>query len=50
MRIKNAIGGDFPTFASYGEPYIYGIPSLEFLGWIKVAIHGGYQCDPNKRP
>ncbi|PRQ27421.1 putative sarcosine oxidase [Rosa chinensis] len=28
-----AIGGDFPTFASYG-----------------VAVHGGYPCDPDKRP
>ncbi|KDP33459.1 hypothetical protein JCGZ_07030 [Jatropha curcas] len=45
-----AIGGDFPTFASYGQPYIYGTPSLEFPGLIKVAVHGGYPCDPDKRP
>lgn len=45
-----AIGGDFPTFASYGLPYIYGTPSLEYPGLIKVAVHGGYPCDPDKRP
>ncbi|PON73054.1 Sarcosine oxidase, monomeric [Parasponia andersonii] len=45
-----AIGGDFPTFASYGEPYIYGTPSLEYPGLIKVAVHGGYPCDPDVRP
>lgn len=45
-----AIGGDFPTFASYGEPYMYGTPALEFPGLIKVAVHGGYVCDPDKRP
>ncbi|KAJ4849055.1 hypothetical protein Tsubulata_029531 [Turnera subulata] len=45
-----AIGGDFPTFACYGEPYVYGTPSLEFPGLIKVAVHGGYPCDPDKRP
>ncbi|XVF89463.1 hypothetical protein PTKIN_Ptkin19aG0132400 [Pterospermum kingtungense] len=45
-----AIGSDFPTFASYGKPYIYGTPSLEFPGLIKIAVHGGYPCDPDKRP
>lgn len=45
-----AIDGDFPTFASYGEPYVYGTPSLEFPGLIKIAVHGGYPCDPDKRP
>ncbi|XP_038896765.1 probable sarcosine oxidase [Benincasa hispida] len=44
-----AIGGDFPTFASYGNPYVYGTPSLEFPGLIKVAMHGGHQCNPDKR-
>ncbi|CAB4266572.1 unnamed protein product [Prunus armeniaca] len=45
-----AIGGDFPTFASYGDNYIYGTPSLEYPGLIKVAVHGGCPCDPDKRP
>ncbi|KAJ0090355.1 hypothetical protein Patl1_12673 [Pistacia atlantica] len=45
-----AIGGDFPSFASYGDPYIYGTPSLEYPGLIKVAVHGGQPCDPDKRP
>lgn len=44
------IEGDFPTFACYGEPYVYGTPSLEFPGLIKIAVHGGYPCDPDKRP
>lgn len=43
------IESGFPTFASYGEPYIYGTPSLEFPGLIKVAVHGGHSCDPDKR-
>uniref|UniRef100_A0A1J3CVQ5 Putative sarcosine oxidase n=1 Tax=Noccaea caerulescens TaxID=107243 RepID=A0A1J3CVQ5_NOCCA len=47
---KFAIDGDFPTFASYGAPYVYGTPSLEYPGLIKVAVHGGYRCDPDKRP
>ncbi|CAI9109359.1 OLC1v1009169C1 [Oldenlandia corymbosa var. corymbosa] len=45
FKIENG----FPTFASYGEPYIYGTPSLEFPGLIKVAVHGGNPCDPDKR-
>lgn len=45
-----AINGNFPTFASYGTPYVYGTPSLEYPGLIKVAVHGGYPCDPDKRP
>lgn len=51
-RIKEAdfsIGGCFPTFASYGEPYVYGTPSLEFPGLIKVAAHCGSPCDPDRR-
>ncbi|RZC70737.1 hypothetical protein C5167_033891 [Papaver somniferum] len=39
----------FPSFSSYGEPYIYGTPSLEFPGLLKIAVHGGYPCDPDKR-
>uniref|UniRef100_J3MYU6 FAD dependent oxidoreductase domain-containing protein n=1 Tax=Oryza brachyantha TaxID=4533 RepID=J3MYU6_ORYBR len=31
----------FPTFASYGDPYIYSTPSMEFPSLIKVAAHGG---------
>ncbi|GAA0139117.1 oxidase [Lithospermum erythrorhizon] len=40
---------NFPTFASYGLPYIYGTPSLEFPGLIKIAVHNGRPCDPDKR-
>ncbi|KAF7830180.1 putative sarcosine oxidase [Senna tora] len=47
---KYAIGGDFPTFASYGKMYVYGTPTLEYPGLIKVAVHGGNPCDPDKRP
>ncbi|CAD6224353.1 unnamed protein product [Miscanthus lutarioriparius] len=39
----------FPTFASYGDPYIYGTPSMEFPGLIKIAMHGGPPCDPDGR-
>lgn len=41
--------GGFPTFASYGDPYIYGTPSFEFPGLIKIAVHGGFLCDPDNR-
>ena len=39
----------FPSFASYGNPYIYGTPSMEFPGLIKIAMHGGHPCDPDRR-
>ena len=54
-RIKNGHEGkykigDFPTFASYGkEVYVYGTPTLEFPGLIKVGVHAGLPCDPDKR-
>lgn len=47
---KFVIGGDFPTFASFGKVYVYGTPTLEFPGLIKVAVHAGRACDPDKRP
>ncbi|KAG8375352.1 hypothetical protein BUALT_Bualt10G0091200 [Buddleja alternifolia] len=43
------IESGFPTFASYGEPYIYGTPSLEFPGLIKIPMHEGRACDPEDR-
>lgn len=42
--------GGFPTFASYGEPFVYGTPSLEFPGLIKIGRHAGLPCNPDKRP
>jgi sarcosine oxidase/L-pipecolate oxidase len=39
----------FPTFGSYGDPIIYGTPSMEFPGLIKIAMHGGWPCDPDNR-
>ncbi|KAK7283032.1 hypothetical protein RIF29_12237 [Crotalaria pallida] len=48
---KFSIGGDFPTFASFGKKiYVYGTPTLEYPGLVKVAVHGGNPCDPDKRP
>ncbi|KAI5412382.1 hypothetical protein KIW84_057161 [Lathyrus oleraceus] len=29
---------------------LYGSPSLEYPGLIKVAVHSGNPCDPDKRP
>ncbi|XP_058113131.1 probable sarcosine oxidase [Magnolia sinica] len=40
---------NFPTFSSYGEPHIYGTPSVEFPGLIKITVDGGYPCDPDRR-
>lgn len=40
---------DLFKFASFGVPYIYGTPSLEFPGLLKIAVHGGRNCDPNDR-
>ncbi|KAJ0742637.1 putative FAD dependent oxidoreductase, FAD/NAD(P)-binding domain superfamily [Helianthus annuus] len=39
----------FPTFSSYGKPSIYGTPALEFPDLIKILVHGGAECDPDKR-
>ncbi|XP_076890493.1 putative sarcosine oxidase [Bidens hawaiensis] len=39
----------FPSFASYGEPYVYGTPVLEYPDLIKIGVHGGRECDPDKR-
>ncbi|KAK4746992.1 hypothetical protein SAY87_026029 [Trapa incisa] len=50
FSITRGGGGNFPTFASYGNPYIYGTPSLEYPGLIKVGVHGGRPCDPDSRP
>ncbi|KAL2897499.1 putative sarcosine oxidase [Bienertia sinuspersici] len=44
-----SIDGGFPTFAGYGCPYIYGTPSLEYPGLIKIGVHGGKFVDPDKR-
>lgn len=47
---KFTIESGFPSFASYGVPYMYGTPSLEFPGLLKIAVHGGRNCDhPNDR-
>lgn len=46
---KFTIESGFPTFASYGQPYIYGTPSLEFPGLIKIPVHGGRACNPHER-
>ncbi|KAJ1420119.1 hypothetical protein SESBI_14558 [Sesbania bispinosa] len=47
---KFAIRNDFPAFASCGgKVYVYGTPGLEYPGLIKVAVHGGNPCDPDKR-
>ncbi|ERN12452.1 probable sarcosine oxidase [Amborella trichopoda] len=39
----------FPTFACYDKDYIYGTPMSEFPGLVKIALHGGYACDPDTR-
>ncbi|GLJ56010.1 hypothetical protein SUGI_1202520 [Cryptomeria japonica] len=39
----------FPTFACYDEPYLYGTPSWEYPGLLKVSLDGGKPCDPDKR-
>nr|GMD43386.1 probable sarcosine oxidase [Ipomoea batatas] len=43
------IENGFPSFASYGEPYVYGTPPLEFPGLIKVGWHGGRECEAEGR-
>ncbi|KNA24585.1 hypothetical protein SOVF_014340 [Spinacia oleracea] len=44
-----SVDGEFPCFAGYGSTYIYGTPSLEYPGLIKVGVHGGRFCNPDKR-
>ncbi|PIN04194.1 FAD-dependent oxidoreductase [Handroanthus impetiginosus] len=46
---KFTIENGFPSFAVYGAPYIYGTPSLEFPGLIKIPVHGGRTCEPEDR-
>lgn len=54
-KIKEGFGSEmtpesgFPTFSSYGEPYIYGTPAVDFPGLIKIALHAGWPCDPDRR-
>ncbi|XP_051137593.1 probable sarcosine oxidase [Andrographis paniculata] len=48
-EFKFTIAAGFPTFACYGVPYIYGTPSLEFPGLIKVPLHAGRLCEPEDR-
>ncbi|CAH9081883.1 unnamed protein product [Cuscuta epithymum] len=43
------IGSGLPSFASYGSPYVYGTPSFEFPGLLKVGWHGGRECEPEHR-
>lgn len=46
---KFTIEKRFPSFASYGAPFIYGTPSLEFPGLIKIALHSGRACEAGDR-
>lgn len=39
----------FPVFLSYDEPIVYGTPSLEYNGLIKVSYDSGTPCDPESR-
>lgn len=39
----------FPTFSSHGDPHVYGTPSLELPGLIKINYDGGPPCDPDGR-
>uniref|UniRef100_A0A0D3GU57 Uncharacterized protein n=1 Tax=Oryza barthii TaxID=65489 RepID=A0A0D3GU57_9ORYZ len=39
----------FPAFCCYGDTCIYSTPSMEFPGLIKVCMHGGAPCDPDRR-
>ncbi|RCV23612.1 hypothetical protein SETIT_5G020900v2 [Setaria italica] len=39
----------FPTFSSSGDPPVYGTPSLELPGLIKISCDGGPPCDPDNR-
>ncbi|KAL1294548.1 hypothetical protein HN51_055329 [Arachis hypogaea] len=44
-----AIGGDFPTFSSHGGVHVFGTPSLEYPGLVKIVVDSGDKCDPDKR-
>lgn len=39
----------FPTFSFHVDPTIYGTPSSEYPGLLKISIDGGNPCDPDKR-
>ncbi|KAI4330296.1 hypothetical protein MLD38_028596 [Melastoma candidum] len=44
-----SVEGGFPTFSSHGDPHVFGTPSLEFPGMMKIMVHGGHPCNPDKR-
>lgn len=46
---KFTIENWFPTFGSHGEVHVYGTPSLEFPGLIKIPIDAGVDCEPEER-
>jgi sarcosine oxidase/L-pipecolate oxidase len=39
----------FPIFMCYNVPFIYGFPSMDYPGMIKVSNHAGHSCDPDTR-
>jgi sarcosine oxidase / L-pipecolate oxidase len=41
--------GGFPTFSCYGDPQVYGTPSLELPGLVMVNYDGRPPCDPDDR-
>ncbi|KAH6794364.1 FAD-dependent oxidoreductase family protein [Perilla frutescens var. hirtella] len=46
---KFTIESGFPTFGSHGEAHVFGTPSLEFPGLIKIPIDEGSACEPEER-
>lgn len=48
---KYTIAGGFPAFIDCTSETrsIYGLPSLEYPGLVKVCVHGGVPCDPDER-
>ncbi|KAJ3676867.1 hypothetical protein LUZ60_002591 [Juncus effusus] len=39
----------FPTFSSHGDDHIFGTPSIEYPGLIKISLDRGPPCDPDNR-
>ncbi|XP_071950783.1 peroxisomal sarcosine oxidase-like [Antedon mediterranea] len=41
---------DMPTFVDTSNGYhIYGLPSIEYPGLMKICLHGGVEVDPDSR-
>ncbi|CAN1242885.1 Probable sarcosine oxidase [Linum perenne] len=47
--VRKVSGIELPIQAVETTLHLYGTPSMEYPGLMKIAVHDGYPCDPDKR-